>query len=349
MSDRITFRDFMYSALYDEKRGYYMTDRSHFGPSGDFNTTGQFHELFGQIMASEFEQLFRSLGSPLHFTIVELGPGNGDFALQVLTEMRSSYPEALSRTRYFCCEVSPVLERQQRKRLGEFSCVRWISGLDKIDQPLRGVFFSNEFFDALPVHIIRGSRGRLLEVFVARSSSGELFFEEDEISHPLLWDFWHRVGVPLREGHLAEINLDAVDTLRRVAEKLECGQVITIDYGELAEFLYTAARPEGTLRCFSRHRLGDAPLDRIGEQDLTASVNFDALIDYGSEFDLELVSFGSQTDYLLERGLLDRVARIGEGAEVETSKSLERRLALKQLFVPGGIAAHFKVLVQRKE
>ncbi len=348
MSERITFRQFMYSALYDENRGYYMTDRSHFGRTGDFNTTSQFHEVFGQMMAAEFARNLNSLGGARDLVIIELGPGNGDFAHQVLTEMSSGHAEIIACLRYVCCEVSPVLQRRQKDRLSAFSCVTWISNLDEIDQPVTGVVFSNEFFDALPVHVIRQVGSELREVYVAHPAGVGLAFEEDVLSSPGLAEFWRRVGVPLSKGQLAEINLEAVDYLRQIAAKLEAGYVITSDYGDLAEALYTSRRPEGTLRCFSQHRLSDTPLESVGEQDMTASVNFSALIDYGNELGLEFVSFEEQIDYLLQRGLLDRVARAAEGANDETTRALAHRLALKHLLVPGGIASHFKVLVQRK-
>ncbi len=350
MPDPITFCEFMRSALYDEKRGYYMTDRAHFGRDGDFNTTSQYHELFGQIMAREFTDLFRALDCPAPFTIVELGPGSGDFARQVLAEIRMHDPAAFQSLRYLCCEISPSLLKRQRTLLDEFSDqVSWISGLNEITDPVTGLFFSNEFFDALPVHVIRQQGSKLAEVYVAQSTTGELFLREDELSSSRLADCWDRVGVLLADGQLAEISLETIDWLRTIADKLEVGRVVTIDYGDIATGLYTSARPEGTLRCFSRHRLSETPLEDIGEKDLTASVNFSALIEYGHDFGLEHVSIENQPEYLVRRGLLERAAELARSAGQEAPDALAHRLGLKQLFVPHGITAHFKVLVQEKK
>ena len=107
-----------------------------------------------------------------------------------------------------------------------------------------------------------------------------------------------------------------------------------------------AGPEEGTLRCFHQHHLIDSPLDRMGEQDMTASVNFTALIDYGRDFGFQLVSLERQTAFLVRMGLIDRIA---SGHEPGRSlDDLRERLAVKNLFVPGGISDSFRVLVQRR-
>jgi SAM-dependent MidA family methyltransferase len=223
-----------------------------------------------------------------------------------------------------------------------------VNDLSEVAGPVNGVIFSNEFFDALPVHLVRQRDGRLLEIYVASGADGRLQLVEGKLSSASLADYWQRVGAPLIEGQRAEINLEAVQWIERIAQVLARGRVITIDYGDLAAHLYTPDRLEGTLRCFHRHTLNDQPLERIGEQDITASVNFTALMEYGSGAGLKTLSFTRQTDYLMSLGVLERAADLAQQAEGESPQAIQHRLALKQLFVPQGIAAHFKVLVQDK-
>lgn len=338
----VTFAEFMRSALYDPANGYYMTPREHFGARGDFNTISGYVDLFGQIMAAEFAALHSRLGSPDTFSIVELGPGDGDFARQVLTELRARFGGVFKVTHYVCVEISPLLREKQKVRLAEFSDrVTWCDEPAEIPGLVTGAFFSNEFFDALPVHVVREQSGSLSEVFVEMSDD-RYSLRAGDISENRLREYWKRVGRSLEAGQVAEINLAAIELLGSISERLERGQIITIDYGDVAEKLYDSSRPQGTLRCFSNHQLSVDPLANVGEQDLTASVNFSALSEYGMDFGLETVSFQKLPDYLLERGLLERSAEL-------LTRSPEKALALKQLIVPHGIASFFKILVQQKQ
>jgi SAM-dependent MidA family methyltransferase len=345
----VTFSEFMRRALYDERDGYYSSAREKFGAGGDFYTASQVHELFGALLADEFAALWRELSAPADFTIIELGAGRGELARDVLTALREKHPECCQSTRYVICEISAHLRREQQARLAEFKPQTvWVSDLSELGAPVSGACFSNEFFDALPVHLARQRGGRLRELYVETAPDGRLRFREGELSDGALADYWQRVGVPLAEGQRAEINLEAVKWIKRIAETLSRGRVVTIDYGETAGRLYTPDRMEGTLRCFSRHTLNDRPLERVGEQDLTSSVNFTALIEYGRAAGLETLSFMRQNDYLISLGLLERAAELARQSAGESPRALQHRLALKSLFVPQGIAAYFKVLVQEK-
>jgi SAM-dependent MidA family methyltransferase len=170
---------------------------------------------------------------------------------------------------------------------------------------------------------------------------------EDRLSDPKLEAYWRRVGVALDEGQRAEINLAAIEWLEKIARKLERGWLLTIDYGDLAPRLYAPGQIGGTLRCFHRHRLGDDPLVRVGEQDITANVNFTALIEYGRDFGLETIEFTRLTNYLIGLGLLERAAELAQTGG-DDPQSLQHRLALKQLFLPQGLAGSFRVLKQER-
>lgn len=347
MPSLITFCEFMRTALYDAQNGYYATERKHFGREGDFYTINQMGSLFSQLMAERFAHYNEALDRPSIFSIVELGPGDGGFASHLLAEFRARYPELLERLRYVCCEISPFLRKQQQARLEEYTpLVTWITDLNELMEPVTGLFFSSEFFDALPVHVVRNHYGGMTEVYVEENVSGELYFREQQLSSPELTEYWNRVGAPLLEDQLAEINLEGVRWVREVSRWLANGWVITLDYGDLAGKLYTASRPEGTLRCFTRQQVSDSPLKQVGQQDLTASVNFSALIEYGRDAGLEFVSFERLSDYLSRNGLHERIARVIESPATGSAGDIEARLALKQLLVAGGLASDFKVLVQ---
>jgi SAM-dependent MidA family methyltransferase len=167
-----------------------------------------------------------------------------------------------------------------------------------------------------------------------------------EPSTQRLGEYVERLGVSLRQGQIVEINLDAIDWLARMTKALRHGFLVTVDYGDTAEVLWTSDRKFGTLRSFYRHRLVDSPLDRIGEQDITASVNFSALIEYGRDFGLELLGYERQTAFLTRLGLIERIA--AQHKPSDSLEDLKERLAVKNLFVPGGVSDSFRVLIQRR-
>ena len=344
----ITFRDFMQTALYDPELGYYNTERLKIGAQGDYYTSSNVHPAFGAVLARAFAELWAGSDEPL--TIVEMGPGTGQLATDVLAAMRDEEPAIFDRLTYVLVEASTAMRRRQQDKLAAFGdCVRFCE-LDELEhRPVRGIAFSNEFVDALPVHRGRYMSGALEEQYVVAASVTDAAHLALVFSQPAtkrLAECLERIAVTLREGQIIEINLDAIDWLGRMARTLEHGLLVTIDYGDTSQHLYTPDRRWGTLRSFHRHRLIDSPLERIGEQDITASVNFTALIEYGRDFGFELVSYERQTAFLTRMGLIERIA-----AERDASDSLDdlkERLAVKNLFVPGGVSDSFRVLIQRR-
>jgi SAM-dependent MidA family methyltransferase len=247
----------------------------------------------------------------------------------------------------------------QREKLKEFADqVRWRE-LQEIE-PITGIGFSNEVVDALPVHRVRISGNEMEEQFVVvekklcenrpdtekvNDSEEKLELVWHDLSTARLAAYIKRAGVRFFEGQVIEINLDAIDWLEKMSRVIARGFLLTIDYGDLAAHLYSPDRREGTLRCFYKHRLTDAPLERVGEQDITASVNFSALIDYGKDFGFAEVRYERQVNFLFRQGLIERLAAMENAGTLD---HLKDRLAIKNLLAPGGVSDNFRVLVQRK-
>jgi len=196
------------------------------------------------------------------------------------------------------------------------------------------------------VHRVRYTGRSLEEQHVALTDAGRLLFVWGEPTTRRLGEYVERIGIALPAGQIVEINLDALDWLARMAKAVSRGLLMTIDYGDVAQQLWTRDRRFGTLRSFYRHRLIDSPLERVGEQDITASVNFTALIEYGGDFGFELVSYERQTTFLTRLGLIERIASRHDPSD--SLEDLKERLAVKNLFVPGGVSDSFRVLVQRR-
>lgn len=345
----ITFRDFMKAALYDPELGYYNTRRLKIGAAGDYYTSSNVHPAFGAVLAQAFIELW--VESPL--TLVEIGAGTGQLAFDILSAIRYENPGVFESLTYIIVESSPYMIEHQKERLESFGDrVRWCEVQELERAPIQAIAFSNEFVDAMPVHRIRRKGGGIEEQYVTVSGEpgeqGEmrLRLEWGKLSSGRLNNYAVGMDVILTEGQVVEVNLEALRWLARMSRAISHGFLVTIDYGDTVQRLWSPDRKQGTLRCFHEHHLIDSPLERIGEQDMTASVNFTALIDYGRDFGFQLVSLERQTAFLIRMRLIDRIASGHEPGQ--SLDDLKERLAVKNLFVPGGISDSFRVLLQRR-
>jgi SAM-dependent MidA family methyltransferase len=252
------------------------------------------------------------------FTILELGAGRGLLAQDILQSQK--FP-------YRILERSAAMRERQQEVLRPFD-VEWVEDLPK---DMIGCIFSNEFFDALPVHRVVRRDGVLREIYL-----NEDFVEVEGDPQP-------GVDAPVGEGNLADISIDAREWVGRIAASLKSGFHLSIDYGYLEREFY--ARPRGTLMCYWRHQVFEDPYVRIGEQDLTAHVNFSDLIEAGRSASLLTTEFSTQMDFLIRLGLLNELESLVSSSNAE---SIQRLQALKKLILPGNMGERFKVLVQRK-
>jgi SAM-dependent MidA family methyltransferase len=349
------FDFFLERILYHPEHGYYSQCPS-FGKEGDFYTSPGVHSFFAEILAEQFLQGWEEESKPEFFTLLELGPGDATLASQLLTTIRDRFPDFCRSIRYLGLEVSSRLAAQQRQRLSQFENARiFCRHFSEIElEPFSGCIFSNEFFDALPFRRFqRGSSG-WLECFVeispngiqeqwhgadvkpARFTSGKRQPPVETSSAALLF---HKHPMPA--GGIVEWR-DQFQAFYQFASRvLRRGSMFHFDYGDLEENL----DPMGTMRTFRRHHLGADPYVHLGEQDVTASVNFSQLLALGDSYGFESRLQG-QREYLIDRGILQKIAVRFEGKTPE--KHLREKLAIKNLIVPGGISDHFKVLIQRR-
>lgn len=376
---RITFAEFMNLALYHPQQGYYATGKVNIGDRGDFFTSPHLGADFGELLARRFANLWETMGRPSPFHLVEMGAGQGLLAVDILRYLQRSYPLFFVDLDYYIVEKSEGLKQQQQQLLASYpdlaAKVIWKDWADIPESSLVGCCFSNELVDAFPVHLFTIAQGRLQEIYV---SWQEDRFQEaiGEISTPKLADYWQIIGMDIQdltEGYRSEINLAALDWLTTVAGKLQRGYVVTIDYGYKSnsgsprQNYYSPSRDQGTLQCYYRHQHHNDPYIHIGEQDITAHVNFTALEKQGELLGLGLDSFTKQGLFLMELGLGDRLvdlANLGSGSNLSsnldfsTSQSaiaspqnvintMQRRQALHQLIEPSGLGG-FGVLIQSK-
>ncbi len=342
----ITFREWMQAALYDGAQGYYRKPHQIWGREGDYRTSPERSDLFAATFARYFAGLYQELGNPRSITLVEIGGGAGDFAFGVLQTLQNYFPQVFAATRYFIDEISALAQTAARQRLVQFSgCVEFAS-LDDVEiDP--GIVFSNELLDAFPVHRVTLIDGRLCEYYVTLGSDEQFAWMIGPASTPALADYLERFDVRLREGQVAEVNLEIETWLAKVAAKLRRGYLITVDYGAEAGDLYSSTeREHGTLRGFHRHGLVEDLLAAPGDTDLTSTINWADVRSAGERLGLETVSFTGQDKFLLAAGLIDQMAV--QSANVSESEKMRLSTAAREMILPNGMAASFQVLVQKK-
>ncbi|MFN6469918.1 MAG: class I SAM-dependent methyltransferase [Nostoc sp. SerVER01] len=355
---RITFAEFMDMALYHPEHGYYSSDAVKIGfQGGDFFTSPNLSADFGELLAEQFLQMWEILGRPVTFSLVEMGAGQGLLALHILKYYQLQYPDFFTALEYVIVEKSPTLRQEQQQRLQDLP-VRWCNLEDIPSNAIAGCFFSNELVDAFPVHQFTLESGELREIYLTtqgndRDAKTSTTFVEvpAEPSVPQLAEYFNLVGIDLTsgaypDGYRSEINLAALDWLSIVADRLQRGYVLTIDYGYPATRYYNPRRSQGTLQCYYHHRFHDNPYINIGRQDITAHVDFTALECWGDRCGLKNVGFIQQGLFLMALGLGERIAAVSYQKQ-PLSQLLQRREALHQLLDPTGLGG-FGVLIQSK-
>lgn len=340
----IPFVEFMEIALFWPRGGYYGSPER-VGPQGDYYTSPAAHPVFGALLSLQLFQMWELLGRPAPFYVVELGAGGGVLARDILEHARS-LPAGLSRAlRYLCVDRVPGWGVEGALRYGSDL---YVGRLAAVDLPFKGLVacvLSNELVDSFPVHRLEVRDGELCEVYVALESGG---FRETlgKPSTPRLQERLDRLGVSLPEGYRSEINLAVDGWAQDVAVALERGFVLTVDYGYAAEEYYSPRRHRGTLTCFYKHMQVEEPCARIGQQDITAHVEFTSLMHAGERAGLETLAFVNQHQFLHNLGLQRYLHRLRD-MDLPLREAAANRFGMLELVRPDGLG-RFKVLVQGK-
>lgn len=321
----ISFADFMEAALYDPEEGYYSRG-AWIGEGGDFVTSPSVSPAFAATLTRLFARDAREIEGPLDF--VEVGAGEGAFLSDFAAALGRDAPTVAARTRISAIERSEAGSAKLAVR-----GIRVVSQLP--ERSIRGWIFANELYDALPVVRVRAGEEGLEELRVALY--GDRFVWAASPA-PREWrDFLGAFGVALEPGQIAEIRPGASDFHRHLARAVARGRIVLFDYGHRALSLYhPLARPGGTLAVHSGGRRGGDPLERPGERDLTAHVNWDELIAVGAEEGLESEGPIRQGRFLTEAGIFDFASN-------ETEKWRVYRLV-----DPEGMGEEISVLVQSR-
>lgn len=340
----LSFRDFMEAQLYDPHKGFYGSGIVEFGASGDFVTSSKLSHIFGRVVTNfilaEAERLNLN-----RLVVVELGPGDGTLARDVVETLIECAPVVAAKLEYILVERSQALVTRQKRvlgRLGEY--VSWSTVDELLRHSIRGVVLANEVFDSLPVYRVRTSDRGLEEQFVRqRRATGTIATEWRTCIDQRVQDTTHRFFDCLAAdsaGRPFEVSVDAVTLLTEISGFLESGTLCILDYGIGLD--QTATRCD-SIRIFKDRRMAEFPQDQFTQCDITANVDFRALARIASHVGLAMRSCSSQRAYCLDYGALELISEAATNGLDASGIG-----AAKELIVPGGIGDWMKVLIAEK-
>ncbi len=319
-------------ALYAPGLGYYAGGAPKFGAAGDFITAPEMTPLFGRTLARSAETVLRETGGD----ILELGAGSGRLALDLLLELerRQALP-----AHYRILELSPDLQARQRALLEAQAphLLERLVWLNALPERFAGLILANEVLDAMPVHLVRWLDSDLFERGVI-VQDGEFGWLDQPLSAGPLWQAASEIDPG--PDYLSEINLAAPAWINSLAQCLERGAILCLDYGFPRAEYYHPQRDSGTLRVHFRHHSLDDPFYLPGLCDLTAHVDFSLVARAGTDAGLELLGYTSQANFLLNAGLLDLMSEM----DPMSSDYLRAAAAVQKLLQPSEMGELFKAV-----
>ena len=334
----IPFSRYMELCLYDAEFGYYSRSAMQFGKAGDFYTSSDVHAVFGRLVARQFEEMWRALGSPASIVVKELGPGRGLFAQDVLDWSEKKFPDFFCALKYVLDECSPALRRRIEGTLGRHleSGKALLSG-SSAGTPT--ILFANEFFDALPVEILSPAGSLRIDARDGRFSETWAQVSPEEL------EFLDRYSIHPEEGERVEVPLQA-QTFMSAAARFDRGFAVVIDYGYTRDE-QLAGRHRGTLKAIRQHSVSANAYEAPGEQDITADVNFTALAAGVERYGFQAQKLVTQSQFLLGIGEANEFADAFEDCRLSQERA-KVALQLKHLVTPAGMGESFQVLVASK-
>jgi len=327
----IPFEVFMEMALYHPNLGFFASDRLRSEKAGDFLTSPEVSGLFGETLAVYVSGERQRIGEP--FQLVEVGAGSGSLLRSLLSRLD---------VEVLAIEASPAARASLRDVLPEHAIG------SALPETIRGVILANELIDNLPMSLGQRVGTAWRERWVGCDESGLTFVDANPRPEVVTWleAYAGQVG----DGGWVEVQLAATAWLADALARLEKGSVVLIDYGDTSENLLPRRR-DGTLRTYRAHHLGPHPLDEPGETDITADVNFTALMATAESAGAE-VRLLRQEEFLSDLGLRDRLsesrhtelAAARAGDELARLQARSLKIEAETLLHPRGLG-DFRVLV----
>lgn len=298
---QIPVSKYMELALYDIQDGYYTNLLHKFGRQGDFVTAPLISDLFASCVSRQLQELWQIDNESNN--ILEIGAGNGQLMLDLLGELAHEI------NHYYILELSPNLIELQRQKLKEKlpQFMHKVIWLDTLPIAFSGVILANEVLDAQPCEVIKWNGSEIKQQMIGLDANDNFVYTSADITSPDLLAIAKSISIQ-REVYTSEVNLNNRGFIKALAESLDTGFIILLDYGYAESEYYAPEKNIGTLRSFFRQHQLDDILFAPGLIDITANVDFTAVATTGINNGLDLIGYTTQANFLLNCGLLEIVA-----------------------------------------
>ncbi len=345
----MTFARFMGLALYHKEHGYYMSATRRPGRGGDFLTAPELHPFFGLTIARQIAECRERLDRPEPFTILEYGSGIGGLAYDIIVGLLDAEPGLRSSLRYRLNETNPQQQAQALAAMEDVGLGDIVRG-DDDSEPLTGVILANEVADAMPVHRLRWNGATFDEVWVD-VDDGAGFVDVIGALSPGMVAFdplsrLDRAGVDIAAWPVnarIEVSPEAESWAGQLADRLERGYALIIDYGYEARELYAGHRLGGLLRAYGGHEVTNIPYNAVGELDLTAHLDFTLIREAAERSGLTTIGLTTQSDFLANAGLGDMLVALQQDPTTAVDDYYQAQAAVFRLIDPAGMG-RFRVL-----
>lgn len=352
----IPFSRFMETALYHDAHGYYREPHRKPGRGGDFITSPELHPFFGFTLARQIADCWDHLGQPHHLIVREHGASSGVLAYDIIAALSQQAPDVLNALDYRLIDVNEHRAAESRAAMAEVGLSDTVSTEHPTQiTPESGIVLANEVADALPVHRLVVRDGKLREVCVGLDPEDRFIDVEtgisDEVTHAGIPDYLPEAGIDitaLPDGARLDVSPATATWIRDIGHNLTRGYAIVIDYGYDASTLYRDHRLEGTVRGYFQHTVTDDPYIRVGEQDLTAHVDFTWLARAATVAGMTEIGLTTQAEFLTQLGLGDWLVGLQTEPDTSMDEYYRAQGAVYRLIDPAGLG-RFRVLGLAKE
>ena len=328
----IALDKFIYQALYNSNTGFYM-NKDPFGSKGDFLTAPNVSILFSEMIAVWVIAFWQKLKCPTKINLVELGPGNGEMILRMLSSFEK-FQSFKKSCKIFLLEKSPFLRKIQKKKLKQFK-VKWIKNLNEIKTGPK-IFLANEFFDALPIKQFFKINNEWLERYVDIADKKNPKFTNKKIN---IKKFEKKIGFKISKNQkIIEFSPLTIKLMKQISKKLinKNGGLLIIDYGYLNNSMMDS------LQAVKNHKKVNI-LKNYGSSDITYKINFKTIKKISKYLHLKPQGITTQRKFLLKLGILERAEIISK--KLPFSKKADIYFRLKRLIGKNQMGELFKVML----
>tara|TARA_A100001037_G_scaffold150900_3_gene136296 strand:- start:11246 stop:12451 length:1206 start_codon:yes stop_codon:yes gene_type:complete len=320
---KISFSEFMEVALYLPGYGYYCSDEKQ-PYREDYYTSPSVSPVFGACIAIQLRQMWMLLDRPKEVAVVEIGSGNGVLSRDITNAAGKLDIEFADSLKYFSTDIR-----------------------DEVPTQITGCVISNELLDAFPVARFKILDGEIHEVFVALDDNENIVEITERSSNSLINEYLNSLETPLADGQKGEFNTGIDNWMARVSDILKEGFIITIDYGSYKDDLYSKSNFKGSLQTYYKHVYGLSPYQKIGQQDLTAKVDFSRVIESGAKNGIFNIGLIDQAEFLQNTGIVQMQNHL-RNISLNINEKQENLHSIDMLCRPENLGG-FKVLIQSKQ